>query len=131
MVRRARGRGHDGLLLLEIVLIVEQRCLHPWEFCVVPRSHYELQNKVPERTGTLLTFNWTNKLRRATLTVQVFVFFVLSLSALFLLIGLPALLSALTSLAGLALLTGLSATLTGLSALLSLLAILFHIVCHQ
>jgi len=81
--------------------------------------------------GTLLTFNWTNKLRRATLTVQVFVFFVLSLSALFLLIGLSALLSALTSLAGLALLTGLSATLTGLSALLSLLAILFHIVCHQ
>jgi hypothetical protein len=79
----------------------------------------------------LLTFIGPNKLRCATLTVQVFVFFVLSLSALFLLIGLSALLSALTSLTGLALLTGPSALLAGLSALLSLLAVFFHIVCHQ
>jgi hypothetical protein len=61
------------------------------------------------------------------LTVHVFVFFVLSLSAL-LLAGLSALL---TGLALLALLSGLlamlSALLTGLSALLS---VLFHIVCH-
>lgn len=90
-----------------------------------------LQNKVPERAGTLLTFIGPTKLRCTTLTVQVFVFFVLSLSALFLLTGLSALLSTLTRLAGLTLLTGLSAALAGLSALLSLLAILFHIVCHQ
>jgi len=92
------------------------------------------KSKVPERTGTLLTFIGPNELGCATLTVHVFVFFVLSLSTLLLLTLLTllsALLSALTSLTGLALLTGLSATLAGLSALLSLLAILFHIVCHQ
>ena len=85
-----------------------------------------LKKQSPGASRDFVHFRSPNKLRCTALTVLVFVFFVLTLSALFLLTGLSALLSAL------AVLTGLSALLlAGLSALLSLLAILFHIVCHQ
>ena len=71
------------------------------------------------------------KLRRATLLVQVLVLvFILALTTLFL-SGLSALLITLTGLAFLALLSGLI-TLTRLPALLTvLLAVFLHIVCHN
>lgn len=114
MVRCAGGRGNDGLFLLDFLLTVQ-------DFTA---------DKTKSRASPGLCFHsLANKLRCATLTVQVVVFFlVLSLSALFLLIELAALLSALPSLI---VLTGLPALLAGLSALLSLLAIFFHIVCHK
>jgi hypothetical protein len=70
------------------------------------------------------------KLGRATLTVAVLVvFFVLTLSALFLLVlaGLPALLTGLATLLTLSRLTALLA----LSELVTLLTLFLHIVCHE
>ena len=90
------------------------------------------KEKVPAGAGT--SSYLCSELRGAALTVQILVVFLI-LAAFFLLVllaGLPALLDALTGLALLTLLTGLGTMLAGLPALLStLLAILFHIVCHE
>jgi hypothetical protein len=106
----------------------------------IPPSAVELhspdKNEVPAKKGRdfqVGIYRFEKKLRSATLTVAVLVFFVivLALAALFrlLLTGLAALLAALSGLSTLTRLSGLS-TLLALSEL-TLLALLFHIVCHD
>jgi hypothetical protein len=92
-----------------------------WLGCVIEDDE---DKKSPGTRPGLSCLSSSQDLGCAALLVAIFVFiFILALAAL-LLVGLSALLSALT---GLALLT----LLAGLSCLAALLSVLLHIVCHE